>query len=188
MGSLMYAQMGISAIGGLTDFAVAREQAKIDAAVQRYNNTISAINAAQAENTITLSEIQAADASQRQSLEIQEQLIRAEGAAQVSAGAAGVAGGSVENVMRGLRSSASRAQYARKEQTRMQMEAFGRERTQVAVARVTNKDISITSKPNVGAALMGIGTDMLKIWDKHNTPGETLRARLGGTTGSTIGG
>lgn len=186
MGSLMYAQMGLSAISGVTDFAVAREQAKMDAVIQSYNNTISAISAAQSQNTVTRNEIQAVDASIRQGLDIQKSLLRAEGAARVATGAAGVKGGSVDSVMRGLRSSASQAQFARTEQTRLQMEAFGQERRNIGIAKALNKDVSVLPKPSATTALLGLGTNMLKIWDTHQTPGDTVAARLGRTTGSTI--
>lgn len=188
MGSLMYAQMGLRAFQGITNFAVAREQAKMDRVIQDYNNTMSALAAAQSQNTIRQNEIQARDASVRQGLGIQQALIAAEGAAEVSAGAAGVAGGSVQGVMRGLRASASQAQYARTEQTRLQMEAFGQERRNVNIAKATNKDVSVIPRASATSALLGIGTDMLKIWDSNQTPQDQLASRLGRTVGRTLNG
>lgn len=182
--SLMSAQMGISISQGLTGFFVAKEEAKLQRVVQAYNNTISALSASQADNVTTLNEIQAQDASTRMSTEIQRQSIVATGQAKVAAGAAGVAGGSVKNVMRGLRSSAARAQYARTEQLQGQFRAFGQERRNTAVAKVLNKDISVIPQPSGAAALVGIGTNLLDIWDSHQAPGETIADRL--STGQSI--
>lgn len=186
MGSLMYAQMGISAISSLSNFAVARQQAKMDEAIQAYNNTISALSAAQSRNTVTHNELQARDASVRQGLEIQQSLLRAEGSARVAAGAAGVTGGSVRSVMQGLRSSAAQAQYARTEQTRKQMQAFGQERRNIGIAQALHKDVSVIPKADATSALLGLGTNMLQLWDQHQPAGDGIAARLGKTTGSTL--
>lgn len=179
MANLMYGQMGLSAIQSVTDFAISKETAKLDRAVQAYTNTMSALSAANANNTTTLNEVQSLDASLRQGLDIQRAQITATGAAKAAAGAAGVAGGSVDSVMRGLRSSAARAQYARTTQTKMQMRAFGQERRNTAVNQAMNKDITVIPKPSATSAALGLGMNMLEIWDNHQTPSDTIAERLG---------
>lgn len=171
---LMSAQMGISIASGLSDFAIGSENAKLQRSIQAYNNTISALSAAQANNATTVSEIEAQDAATRMDAEIQRQAIIAEGEASVAAGAAGVAGNSVHGVMRGLRSSAARAQYARKENLKGQFRSFGQERRNTAVAKALNKDISVIPNPSGASALLGIGTNLMKIWDSHQAPGDKI--------------
>lgn len=183
---LMFAQMGLDIAQGLGALGVAREQAKMQESLQAFNNTMSAISAAQANNITTLNEITAQDAAARMDTEIQRQVLVAEGQATVAAGAAGVAGGSVANVMRGLRSSAARAQFARKQNLNNQLTAFGQERRNTAVAKAMNRDVTVIPKPSTTSAMLGIGAGMLEIWDSHQTPSEKLSARLGGTSGSVV--
>lgn len=172
--NLMYAQMGLSAINSVSGFFVGREQYKMERAMQAYNNTMSALSAAQANNVTTLNEIQANDAATRQEQEIQRELMIAEGQAKVAAGAAGVTGGSVEGVMRGLRSSAARAKYATDVQLEQQLNAFNQERRNTAISKAMNKDISVIPKPSATSALLGVGKNMLAIWDSHQPEGERI--------------
>lgn len=178
MSSLMYAQMGMDVLGGITSFATAREEGKLQRAVQDYNNTISALSAAQSHNVTTLNEIQTQDAAQRTALEIQKQAMTAEGAARVSAGAAGVSGGAVDSVMRALRSSVSRAHYGTMQQLQAQYRSFGQERRNTAVAAVLNKNITVIPRPSATSALLGLSKNMLGTWDKHQPAGERLADQL----------
>lgn len=178
MSNLMYAQMGLDVLGGLSSFSAAREEAKLQRAVQDYNNTISALSAAQSQNVTTLNEIQAQDAAQRTAVEIQKQALSAEGSARVSAGAAGVSGGSVESVMRALRSSVSRAHYGTMQQLQAQYRSFGQERRNTAMAAILNKDITVIPRPSSTSAMLGIGKTMLSTWDKHQPAGERISDQL----------
>ena len=186
MTELMYAQMGLSVIGGLTDFATSREQRKLDKAVQAYNNTISALSAAQANNTTTLNEVQAQDASTRLDIDIQRQSLVATSQARVAAGAAGVEGGSVRAVMSNLRSTVTAAQFARKTQLTNTYRAFGQERRNTAIAKATNKDVSIIPKASATSSLLGMGANLLSIWDNNQTADNKIAARLSGTTGGVL--
>lgn len=177
--NLMYAQMGLSIAQNFASIGVAREQEKMAQAVQDYNNTMSALAAAQANNITTLNEISAQDESQRMDIEIQKHALEATGEASVAAGAAGVSGGAVDSVMLGIRTAAARAQHSRKTALDNQFIQFGQERVNTAVAAVTNKDVTILPRTSAGTALLGIGSDLLKIWDRHQTPEDKIAARLG---------
>lgn len=179
--NLMYAQMGIGIVEGVGGLLMSREQQKMDAAIQAYNNTMSALAAAQSFNSITQSENDVRDASVRMSESIQRQTLIAEGQAKVSAGAAGVEGGSVDQVMAGLRSSASQAQYARGVNAKNQRRAYGQERRNVHIAKALNKDVSVIPRPSAASAALGLGTNLLSIWDSHQTPDNTVASRLGRT-------
>ncbi len=174
MASLMYAQMGLAAIGGLAQSAVAREQSKMQESLQRYHNTFSALQSAQNLNIITRDEISAQDASVRQNLEIQRQGIIAKGQARVSAASAGVSGDSINRVMQGLRNSVARAQYARTENLEKQYSGFGQERRNVAFAQALNKDVTVIPRPSAASTLLGIGTDLLRTYDAHQPVGDRL--------------
>jgi hypothetical protein len=184
--SIMATQMGLAAVRGLSGFAVGSAQASVARAMQEYQNTVSALAAAQALNVTTLNEIQAQDAAVRADSEIQRQLLLAEGQAKVSAGAAGVEGGSVAATLRGLRSSAGRAEHANQKNLDNQLTAFGQERRNTLVAKELNTDVSVMPRPSAASTLLGLGTNLLEIWDSHQTPSDTVAARLSGTQGSVV--
>lgn len=185
--SLMYAQMGLSAISTFGSYKVASIQADMQQRMQQYQNTMSALSAAQSRNTITSNEVSVRDASVRVAEQIQQQALTQEGSAAVAAGAAGVAGSSTAAVMRDLKGSAARANKSRTDQLQAQYRAFGQERRNVNLAQVYNKDVSVIPKPSSASMLLGLSTGLLDIWDSHQTPGDTIAARLSGTSGSTQG-
>lgn len=179
---LMYAQMGLSLVQSFASVGVAREQEKMAASVQRYNNTMSALAAAQSNNITTMNEIAAQDASVRDNVSIQQETLIAAGDAAVASGAAGVGGGAVESVMFGIRNSAARAQHARTTALTNQFMQFGQERVNTEIAKVTNKDVTVLPRTSAGTALLGAGANLLKIWDSHQTPADKLAQRLGTST------
>lgn len=183
--SLMYAQMGLSAISTFGNYKIAGIQAGMQETMRKYQNTMSALSAAQSRNTITSNEIAVRDASVRVAEQIQQQALEQEGASTVAAGAAGVGGGSTAAVMRDLKSSAAKANKSRTEQLQAQYRAFGQERRNVNLAEVYNKDVTVIPKPSAASMLLGLSTGLLDIWDSHQTPGDTIAAQLSGTQGTT---
>lgn len=176
--NLMYAQMGLSALEGLAGYASAKIQASTAEAVKGYQNTMSALSAAQSLNTINLNEIAQRDASVRASEQLQIAAMQQEGSNAVSAAAAGVAGNTVDTVARQLRSSAARANHARLVTLRDQYRVAGQERRNTLIAKEYNKDVSVIPKPSPVSAILGVGASMLDIWDSHQTPGDTISSRL----------
>jgi len=179
----MMAQMGLSLVQGWGQYQTASIQARMQQDVQDYKNTMSALSAAQSKNTITSNEISVRDASIRASDALQQQSLKQQGAAAVSAGAAGVSGNTTDLVMRDLVSSAAQANKSRLNELSAQYRAFGQERKNVNLGQIYNKDVSVIPKPSAASALLGIGTNLLSIWDSHQTPGNTIAANLSGTTG-----
>lgn len=171
-------QMGLTAIGGVHDFLTSGIAADMAESMRAFNNTMSALAASNANNVTTLNEISVQEASVRASLTIQRQAIIAEGQAEVASGAAGVQGQSVRNVMRGIRSSAARAQFARTTTTRNQLIGFGQERRNIAVSKAMNKDISVIPRPSAVSSFLGIGLDVLETWDNAQPPSEQIFNRL----------
>ena len=188
MSGLMFAQMGLSAIQGWGQYRIASIQAEMQQNLQDYQNTMSALSAAQSHNILTGNEVSVRDAGVRAAEALQQRALKQEGSAQVAAGAAGVTGSTTEVVMRDLRSSAARANKSRTDQLQAQYRAFGQERRNVNLAQIYNKDVSVIPKPSAASALLGIGTSLLNIWDSHQTPGRTIAARLSGTNGVTTRG
>lgn len=174
MPQLMYAQMGLTAVNSIANVGVASEQSKLQTALQNYHNTISALQGAQARNIATREEIAVRGAGVREDLELQRQTIIAEGQARVSSAVAGVSGGSVDRVMQGIRNASARAQYGRERRIKQQFQTFGQERRNIALAQALNKDISVIPKPTAASTLVGISTDLLRVYDAHQPEGEQL--------------
>ena len=113
MSAAMYAQMGNKAVGVVSDHLLQNTQRKMQLDAQEHRNTMSAISAAMQSNNITREEINTQDSARRLKQQIDLASMQDKGNAEVSAAAAGVAGGSVDNTMRGLTRSAMQANYAR---------------------------------------------------------------------------
>lgn len=176
--NLMYAQMGMKALDGWASFATSRIDVRLAQATQAYQNTMSSLSAAASLNSVGLNEIEARDQATRVSQELQVTSLQQEGAADVSAAAAGVAGRSVDSVIAQLRNTAASANHARLTNLRNQYRVAGQERRNVLLAKAYNKDISVIPKPSAASALLGIGASLLDVWDSHQTPDETISGRL----------
>lgn len=175
---LMLGQMGLSLVGSATQFASQSIATKMQSAYQDYRNTMSALNAAQTKNAITLNEIAVRDASISEAADIETQSLRDKGAAEVAAASAGVKGNSVNLVMRELAGSAARANKNRIDNLTAQYTAQNQERRNVEVGQVMGKDVSVIPKVSAATALIGAGTSLLNIWDSHQTPGDSIAGRL----------
>lgn len=184
--SLMFAQMGLSIAQGIGSYASANIKARMQESIQDYRNTMSALSAAEAQNTVTHNEIAVLDAADQQREQQQIIALKQEGAADVASAAAGVSGTTSDLIMKDLKASAARANKARLDQVEAQFIAYGQERKNIELSNIYNKDISVIPKPSAASALLGIGTNLLSIYDQHQTPGNTIAARLSGTNGVTV--
>ena len=184
--SLLFSQLGLATANAAGQFATASINAKLQKSVQAYTNTINALGAAQANNATTLNEIAARDATDTQREVNQIQALKQESSADVSSAAAGVGGNTTELITRDLEASAARANKVRLDTLENQYIAYGQERRNTAVAAATNRDVSVIPRPNLGSALLGLTTQAVGIYDSHQTPGDTIAARLSGTNGVQI--
>ena len=175
---LMLGQMGLSLVDGVAGFAQSRIQSDLHSAYQKYRNAISAINATQQQNTITLNSIAVRDASIAEAEDIEIASLRDRGTAEVAAAAAGVKGNSVDLAMRELAGDAARANKNRLDNLNSQFAAFAQERKNVNVARVMNQDISIIPKASVSTALLGVGARMLNVLDSHQPQDVSIAGQL----------
>ena len=178
MSNLMFMQMGLAAVQGWSNYQHAKTNARMERAAQAYRNTMAALSAAQSQNVVTINEINTRDAGMQVAEQQQQQTLRDTGSAEVGAAAAGVSGTSVQLVQRDILASAARANKSRVEQMRQQFASFGQERRNIAVHKAYGKDISVIPRPTAASALLGIGTNLVNIWDSHQTPGDTIAGRL----------
>lgn len=174
--SIMYAQMASSVASSAFGFASARSNAKHQQAMQGYRNAMLNFQAAQASNVTTRNEIAAQEQSQRQSVELQRQAMLAQGQADVAAGAAGMNGNSTAAVATSLSQSLARANFARTEQLRNQYIAYGQERSNIEMQRVTGQSVEVIPTPSTAAAVVGFGTTLLKTYDQYQPEGDRMSA------------
>lgn len=170
----MYASMGLSVGQAATSFASDMIASSLANKLRKYRNTMLEITAAMTGNTITLNQHATRDASIRLQFDIAKQAAADQGSAEVAAAAAGVAGQSVNSAMRGLRSSAAAAQAARKAQRSSEFRAHSQERRNLAIGTLLGKDISVTSKPSIMSAAVGLGKSLIDDFDRAQPEGEKL--------------
>lgn len=147
------------------------EQAKVDKKMLKYENTMLAISAAQSQNAITTNLVQQMQNNADEALVIQKNAILAEGAARVSAGAAGVAGGSVNATMNDVRRNAAVNQYFRKRRLDGIFLETDAQRRQVATDLSLRKNRSVIPKPNYAADILNLGAEGLSLYNQYDKEG-----------------
>lgn len=167
-------KMGNQVVGAFTDFALAGIQADMQRVSQQYANAMRKLSATRQLNTVTLAETQIHDKSQRLAFSLQQQSMKDVGAAKVSAAAAGVAGGSVQQALLGLKRSALGAQDARKRNLNANLLDQAKQRDNINLATILGEDISVIQRPNVASALLGLGATLIDTYDSNQPKGSRL--------------
>jgi hypothetical protein len=162
---------GGQAIGAASNFMIASSQAKMQEAAQAFGNSMRMLSAAQQTNSVTLAEAQIQDKSARLSAALQTTALKEQGAATVSAAAAGIKGNSVQQAMIGLRRSAIGAQNARLRNTDAALLAQGEARKNIKLAAILGQDVSIIPQPSVASALLGLGAQLIDTYDENQPKG-----------------
>lgn len=185
MNTLMLSQMGMSLASSWGDFQKASIQADLQERIQAYRNTMSKLSAARSLNAVTVNEARAGDAATVADVMIQKQSMQDQAQQEVNAAAAGVTGNSVEMAARDLRASAGRASFAQKRQYNQQMTDISNQRTSIAIGAITNQDIQVIPQPSVGSMLLGVGTNLLSIYDSNQPEGSRILGPNGGRVNDT---
>jgi len=160
-----------SAIGGIADSATRSIQAGMNEASQAYSNTMREISTAQNINAITLQQAALGDKSRRLQATLQQQSLKDRGAAEVGAAAAGVAGGSVDQALLGLRRSALNAQNARMRNLESGLFAADTQKKNIRLAGIMGEDISVIQRPSAASSLLGLGATLLDKFDNNQPKG-----------------
>ena len=164
-------QAGIAGIGAFTDLAIGGIQADMAEASQAYSNTMRQLSAAQQTNAVVRSEAAAKDNAVRLGAELSKKSLQDKGQLEVSAAAAGVAGGSVSQAMLGLRRSAMSAQDARMRNLNAQLLGADQDKKNITLSAIYGEDISIITRPDPASAMLGLGVSVLDTWDNAQPKG-----------------
>lgn len=162
------------AVTGFTDYMIQGVQADMQQAQQAHGNAMRSLSSAQQQNSVTLQEAQLQDKAARLGTSLQIASMKDRGSAEVNAAAAGVAGGSVQQALLGLKRSAIQAQDARMRNLSSEMMAAQEQRSNIRLAAVMGEDISIIQRPSIGTALLGIGVDVMQTYDDNQPEGSKL--------------
>lgn len=168
----MKALAGISS--GISDYMIGGIQADMQEAQQAHNNAMRMLSSAQQQNSMTLQEAQLQDKAARLGESLQIASMQDRGSAEVNAAAAGVAGGSVQMALLGLKRSAIQAQDARMRNLNSEMQAAQEQRNNIKLAGIMGEDISIIQRPSIGTALLGIGVSVMDTYDQNMPKGSKL--------------
>lgn len=176
--SLMYAQMGMAAVGAYSGYQQQKHDAKMQQLQQAYQNKMSDISKAFSLNTQTENEINVRDAGVRASQAIQIQSMQNKSSAIVGAAAAGVHGSSVNSAMRGLTRSKLQASEALNFKMKAQARSDLTQRRNIHLSAAFNRDVSPIGKPSAASALLGLGMSMIDIYDSNQPEGQQSTDRL----------
>lgn len=160
-----------SAFGAASSFYIQKQQAKMQESAREHANVMRGLAAGQEQNAVSRQSTALRDATQRVALEQEIASLQDKGSAEVAAAAAGVAGGSVDQVMRNIKRQALVAQANRKLSYNNQAAALDQERVNIELRRITGEDISVIQKPSAATALLGLGTSLVQSYDANQPAG-----------------
>ena len=158
-------------VGGVAATSTRKIQADMNAASQAYGNTMRKISTSQNLNAVTQNTIAVEDKARRLEGVLQQQSIKDSAAAEVNAAAAGVAGGSVQQTLLGLRRSALNAQNARMRNLVSAQFSADKQKSNIRLAGIMGEDISVLQRPSVASSLLGLGATLLDKYDNNQPKG-----------------
>ena len=179
MANIMYAEMFMNAAGGIGQYMVSREDAKLAAAQRRYNRTMSALSASVSRNAITRNEADLRDQSVFARLSIQAAGMQERASFDVEAAAAGITGSTIETGRHQRTADEARARTSMERQALRKRQEYGQQRMQADLAQNQQRDVSPLPRANLGAAVFGIGQNLLSTWDAHNPIDRRVSTRIG---------
>jgi len=168
-------KIGNQIFGAIAGSAIDSVQYQMQTAAREHRAAMQQISSAMQQNSVVRNEANIRDRSQRLDLSIQQQAIKARGAAEVSAAAAGVKGGSVDMALLGLRRSAMNAQDARLQNTESAFQAAAEQRKNIELSTIFGKDISVLVPPSPASALLGLGASIYDTIDSNSPKGAQPR-------------
>ena len=158
-------------VGGVAATSTRKIQADMNAASQAYGNTMRKISTSQNLNAVTQNTIAVEDKARRLEGVLQQQSIKDSAAAEVNAAAAGVAGGSVQQTLLGLRRSALNAQNARMRNLVSAQFSADKQKSNIRLAGIMGEDISVLQRPSVASSLLGLGATLIDKYDNNQPKG-----------------
>lgn len=175
----MLGDMGTQALGAFASFSAQQTQIDMQASALKHRQVLADISSRLQRNAVTINESATQDAAARLGQSIQVASLQNKAQAQVSAAAAGVAGGSADATLRGLQRSELQAQYALKENLTSAMLSHDETRRGITLNSVLGQNTAtglIPSSPSM--ALLGLGAQIIDTYNSNQPAGQTTSDRI----------
>lgn len=163
----LYADIGLQVAGAVGGYLTGKEDAKLAASVQRFQNKMRAISGALSLNAITENEAQTRDQNTFANVSVQVASMQEQADFAVEAAAAGIKGNSVIVGQQALVADAARAQTSRRRAYKQQLHLFDQQKKDIRLQMIYGKDVSPIKQPSIGASLMGLATGVYDSYQEH---------------------
>ena len=174
----MLGDMGVQGLGAFASFSVQQTQIDMQESARRHRQVLADISSRLQRNAVTVNESATRDAAARLGQSIQVASLQNKAQAQVSAAAAGVAGGSADATLRGLQRSELQAQYALKENLNSAMLSHDETRRGITLNSILGQSTSVLIPPSPSMALLGLGTQLIDTYNSNQPAGQTTSDRI----------
>lgn len=163
----MFTATQISGAFGLLEtfgsFGAAYQKAQADKKWQKYNNAMINIQRAQSHNAITTNELIRKENKSQELLQVQLSEKATYASAEVSAAASGTTGRSVDMVLFDIERNGARARSVIEANDDYADESSQLQHMQIDAQANAALDLRTITGPSIGAALMNIGSNALKL-------------------------
>ena len=164
--SFMLAEMGLTGLNGVANIMIGNTERSIKKIMDKYNDTMSALSAAQANNQVTRNEVSVGKQIKLAEAGDQVATMQATESAKVAAAAAGVSGNSVAVTLNAFARGKAQKEMARDLEEQQVYGGLNDQRRSIATQRAYGKSISIM--PSTSAtSLLGLGASLLDVYKQH---------------------
>lgn len=168
MASYMMQEMGLKSIASVSKFFVSKEEARIQRIMQKHNNIMTALSAAQSHNQINRNAVEIERQYTLANAADQVVAMQDQEAARLAAAASGTSGNAVATTMHDLARAEAQKRYANEKARDTAHIDINDQRRQVELSKVYGTNIDVLPKPSFATALLGLGTSLLDTWREHN--------------------
>jgi RNase P/RNase MRP subunit p29 len=162
----MMTQMGLTAFNGIANMFISQSERGVQKIMDRYNNTMAALSAAESNNSLTRNEIAIGDQAKMAEAADQSMAMMAKEAARVEAAAAGIAGNSVDSTLNAIDRGKAQRQAALAREQKTQMIGINDQRRQVAVNLAYGKAISVMPS-TLPSQMLGLAGSLLDVYKTY---------------------
>lgn len=164
--SFMLAEMGLTGLNGIANMMISSTERDIQKIMNKYNDTMSALSAAQANNQVTRNEISVGQQVRFAEAGDQVAVMQATESAKVAAAVAGVSGNSVAVTLNSFARGKAQKEMSRNLEEKQVRGGLNDQRRSIAVQQAYGKSISIMPS-TTATSLLGIGASLLDVYKQH---------------------
>lgn len=164
--SYMLGELGLTGFNGIANIMIANADRSIQKIMDKYNNTMAALSAAQANNQVTRNEVSVGQQALLAEAGDQQATMQATESAKVAAAAAGVSGNSVAVTLNSFARGKAQKEAAVDLERKQIYNGLNDQRRSIAIQKAYGKSISIMPSTNA-TSLLGLGASLLDVYKQH---------------------